>query len=196
MAIDVGGGLITIKSEVASGITYVVKNNPANANGIITSISISQKTTIEGVQVAIFIASGNDLTTRDIVSLPNRGYIGSATLTFDSIAGDFSPLEIQTGDYIGVYFSSGTLNSDTGDQDGMWDKNGDYIPCADEPFGASNYPDDSIYLSGAGYQLGRINIGDSWKEIQNIEINIGNSWKGLIPHSKINIGDIWKNFLY
>ncbi len=52
----------------------------------------------------------------------------------------------------------------------------------------------SLSLYATGYQLGQINIGDSWKDIQNIQINVGDSWKQLCDLN-INIGDVWKNGL-
>lgn len=37
----------------------------------------------------------------------------------------------------------------------------------------------------------KINIGDSWKEVDSIYINIGDSWEE-VSEMKINIGDTWK----
>ena len=39
----------------------------------------------------------------------------------------------------------------------------------------------------------KINIGDAWKDIDNIQINIGDSWKD-VDEAYINIGDSWKQF--
>jgi len=38
----------------------------------------------------------------------------------------------------------------------------------------------------------KINIGDSWKIVEEIKINIGDVWK-TVTNMQINIGDIWKN---
>ena len=41
--------------------------------------------------------------------------------------------------------------------------------------------------------MSKINIGDSWKDIEKIKINVGWVWKDASSAS-INIGDVWKNF--
>ena len=40
--------------------------------------------------------------------------------------------------------------------------------------------------------FGKINIGDSWKDVSEVKINIGDSWK-TVTDIKINIGDAWKS---
>lgn len=40
---------------------------------------------------------------------------------------------------------------------------------------------------------GKINIGDTWKEIAGQQINIGDTWK-TIQKAHINIGDTWKEW--
>lgn len=37
----------------------------------------------------------------------------------------------------------------------------------------------------------KINIGDSWKTVEEIKINVGDSWK-TVTKIQINIGDVWK----
>jgi hypothetical protein len=39
--------------------------------------------------------------------------------------------------------------------------------------------------------FGQINIGDSWKEIEELKINIGDEWK-TVDAWNLNIGDDWK----
>lgn len=48
--------------------------------------------------------------------------------------------------------------------------------------------DPSIWDAG----IGSINIGDSWKDIENIQINIGDVWKDY-SQVQVNISDTWKN---
>ena len=40
--------------------------------------------------------------------------------------------------------------------------------------------------------LGKININDSWKDIEEVSINISDSWKS-VGEWNLNISDIWKN---
>lgn len=50
-----------------------------------------------------------------------------------------------------------------------------------------------IYAAASGgANVQKINIGDSWKDIDAIKINIGDSWKDVAA-VKINIGDTWKD---
>jgi len=37
----------------------------------------------------------------------------------------------------------------------------------------------------------KVNIGDSWKDVDSIKINIGDTWKD-VSKIQINIGDAWK----
>lgn len=189
MAIDVGSSCEDRLSGTTGPITVVDKNNPANATGLIFQICIySYTAALTSVEVAAFSASGNDLTSRGYTSLANTG-VGSTTYT---APGDFTPFEIRSGDYIGIYFDNGALRMSLSGA-GLWDLAGDNIPCVSESF--ASQADRTISLYATGYQLGQINIGDSWKDIQNIKINVGDDWKQLVD-GKINIGDVWKDILH
>lgn len=48
-----------------------------------------------------------------------------------------------------------------------------------------------VYYTMPGTNL-KINIGDSWKTVEEIKINIGDVWK-TVTNAQINIGDVWKN---
>ena len=37
----------------------------------------------------------------------------------------------------------------------------------------------------------KINIGDSWKDVEELKINIGDVWK-TVTEVWINVGDVWK----
>jgi hypothetical protein len=41
------------------------------------------------------------------------------------------------------------------------------------------------------YVMGKINIGDDWKDIDEIQINIGDSWK-TVDEVYIQVGGIWR----
>lgn len=64
------------------------------------------------------------------------------------------------------------------------------------PFGGGAYSNSgdkfAIYaLVTVASNIGKINIGDTWKTASAVKINIGDSWK-TVTHAKINIGDTWK----
>ena len=39
----------------------------------------------------------------------------------------------------------------------------------------------------------QINIGDTWKDVNDVQINIGDAWK-TAAEAYINIGDTWKQW--
>ena len=190
MTIDVGTEAID-RPDKMDVPTFVVKDNPANATGIITQVLIYSRGefALEDLEVASFSASGDDLTTRESVSLASQP-VGLNTYNAPA---DFSPFEIRVGDYIGIYFTLGQIEcTDSGA--GVWQIIGDAIPCTSEA--ATPIANRTISLYATGYQLGQINIGDVFKDKQNIKINVGDSWKQIVPGSKTNISDVWKDILY
>ena len=193
MAIDVGPFAIDRASEVDGGATYISRANAANATGLIFFITIYATNTMSDIEVAAFAMSGNDATTRGLTTLANAS---AGETTYRAADGDFIPFEIRTGDYIGIFFNSAgnAFEFDDSGGSGVWVKSGDQIPCVGETFNISGWEAYEISLYGAGYQLGQVNIGDAWKDIQNIKINVGDDWKQIVD-GKINISDAWKSIL-
>lgn len=192
MAIDVGASASDRGSGIGKGSTIVGKENPANQTGLITYIAIYCPADAAGdvIQVASFSASGDDLTTRGYVSLADAS---PGLNEYHASAGDFIPFEIRTSDYIGIYVAGGEVDYDDASGSGVWGITGDYVPCSSQAF--TPVANATLSLWATGYQLGQINIGDTWKDIQNIQINIGDDWKQLLL-GFINIADDWKNILH
>ena len=64
--IVIGSEAINRADFYGAGGTRVVKDNPANGSGTITSIEIWAKASLSDCEVAIFyVVSGNNLSTRD-----------------------------------------------------------------------------------------------------------------------------------
>lgn len=188
MAIDVGidGDLST---TYGGGYTVVNIENPANATGLITQMSIYANGLCENVEVAIFSAVGDSLTTRSYVSVPNLG-VGAHGITG-------LHLEVRTGDYVGMYWTAATgkgVDAEATGGQGVWRASSDQIPCSGRTFDV--IAGQTLSISAAGYQLGHINIGDVHKDAQNVLINIGDAWKQITYGSVTNIGDVWKNILF
>jgi len=122
-----------------------INNNPANESGIINSVEIWSDTDLANCEVATFYRpdpSGfpNNFTTRDTY------YIG---VVLDDAKRTFSvDLDVEAGDYIGIYYTTGTIERDNKGCDGMWAKSGDYIPCTNINF--YNYATSAISLYGTG----------------------------------------------
>lgn len=122
-----------------AAITCVNKSYPALYSGTIRQVAIYADVNLSNVQVAsFFIVSGNNLSTRDYET------IGSVTAGSRK---EFNVnITIQAGDYIGIYFSAGTISSDnsTGKSVGLWIASNDKIPCTNQVF---------YYYSNVGVSL-------------------------------------------
>ncbi|MBA7465158.1 hypothetical protein ES707_00320 [subsurface metagenome] len=49
----------------------------------------------------------------------------------------------------------------------------------------------TVYYTEVALTNMKINIGDTFKDVDEIKINIGDSWK-TVTKIQINIGDVWK----
>jgi len=186
-SIDIGSTDGGLESRYATR-TYIDERNQANATGIITYIYISSNTVLENVKIAAFYKVSTDhFTTRGYVEL---GHASEEICSWNAEDGDFEPFIVRTGDYLGIYYSSGWFSGDRLGSDGGWVIGGDHIPCTNYSFSSVDHVRVPIYAEG--YQLGKINIGDSWKTVQNIKINIGDAWKQFLT-GEINISDTWKD---
>ena len=177
-------------SHYLDGYTYVNMGNPANATGLITQMTVYSSGTCANTEIAIFSAVGNSLTTRSYVT------VGALAAGVNGIVG--LNLEIRTGDYIGIYYTvvTGTgVEAEESGGSGLWYSAGDQIPCSGRTFDVLD-ADAKMSVSAAGYQLGYINIGDSWKVIQNIYINVGGDWKQVAFGSGVNVGDAWQSIFF
>ena len=141
-AIDVGSGAID-GGNYWNPQTLIDTKNPANDSGTITSVEIWAMTTydLSNCEVAIFfLVSGTNYSTRDTHT------IGSVTAgskqTFSGLS-----LDVQTGDYIGIYFSAGYLErNDTGVA--TYYVAGDHIPCTNQTFSLISGHTVSLYGTG------------------------------------------------
>jgi len=105
--IDVGSSAINRSGSFPSGFTLIDTANPANTSGILDKVEIWAATNITGFKLATFVsAGGGDYTCRDSVS------IGSITAGSKQTFTGFS-LQVQSGDFIGCYFATGSLEQDT-----------------------------------------------------------------------------------
>lgn len=122
--IDIGSEVIErlTGNYLQYGRTRIVKENPANASGNITSIEIWASENLSGVIVATFIQGAtNVFTARDSYSIGN--VTGDSKQTFEV------NLNVQKGDYIGIYYSSGYMGL-TLEGNGYWRFNGDQTTCS------------------------------------------------------------------
>jgi len=164
-AIDIGSAAINRNSSVTYGYTLINKDNPANESGKITSVDIWANVSLTSCQIAtFFVVSGDNLSTRDTY------YIGTVQLGFKRT---FTvDLDVQAGDYIGIYYPSGEIESNDTGYSGVWFSSGDLIPCTNHGFSTQSGDTMSLYGIGATTPAGVTWNGIVITKWNGIEITI------------------------
>jgi len=153
MAIDIGSGAVDREAGWVSGYTIILKSNPANASGVITSIEIFANLHLYGCIVGTFYTTnGSTLKCRDseVIGQVSSGYKETKSVS----------LAVEAGDYIGMYYSDGVMERATEFHNGLWYKTGEYIDPNDE----ATYEflaGDTISLCGIGVALVEKTSSDS-----------------------------------
>lgn len=148
-AIDMGSPAINRGSTFPTNYTIIEKANPANEAGTITSVEIWANTNLSDVEVATFYYTGvfSRYTTRD------THFIGAVTSgskqTFSGLS-----IDVQTGDYIGIFYYPGIMEIDTSGGTEMMYKAGDHIPCTDADFTSASGYLVSLYATGETITVG------------------------------------------
>ena len=125
---DIGDLATDRTGRVDAGSTRIYKNNPANFNGTITEIQIYASylmEDMEGCRVGIFReTTANKFTTR------SYAIIGDVAVGYSTHVVN---LNVQIGDYIGIYYSAGKFDTDY-EGAGQWRVVGNQIPCSNVLF--------------------------------------------------------------
>lgn len=108
--------------------TFIDKSNPANESGTITSVEIWANTELSNCEVATFFPEILPAySTRDSEAVGTVA--ASSKQTFEV------NLDVEAGDYIGLYYTAGKIEGETSGGAGVLYKSGDNIPCEDINFG-------------------------------------------------------------
>lgn len=119
MAVIYLGSSATDRPGGTAGMTLIVKESPASAFAYITSVEIWCNTNLSGCVVATFYnTGGNNFTVRDSHAI--GAVSAGAKRTFSGLS-----LLAYTGDYIGIYASSGMIDTSVSGGQGLWQLNGD-----------------------------------------------------------------------
>lgn len=143
VVIDIGNPAIYRDFAFAWNYTIIDLENPANESGKIKSVELWAKTNLLQCEVATFFhVAGNNYSTRD------HQYIGSVTAgakrTF------VVDINVQVGDFIGIYYDTGTIARDYVGGIGLMYAAGDRIPCTNLTFYLKE--DDRMSVYGIGVQ--------------------------------------------
>ena len=146
-AIDIGSPAIDGDDYADAPRTIVSGENPANATGKITSVEIWANTNMTGCKVAtFFVVSGNNLSTRDYQVIGDVTANSKQTFEVD--------LDVEEGDYIGVYFATGRIEFQMDvPAISRWEYTGDRIPCTNTAFTYYGYKFLSLYGTGVTIEI-------------------------------------------
>jgi hypothetical protein len=136
--IDVGPGATDRAGSQGYGDTYIDIDNPANASGIINSVELWFDTNASGVKVGVFYGSGTAYTC--------HGYVSIGSVTAGSKQTFAVNLAVQSGDFLGVYFTGGDI--DYGGTGTIYIKAGDHTADGYNTGYASLGAPISIYATG------------------------------------------------
>ncbi|MBA7538423.1 hypothetical protein ES705_30698 [subsurface metagenome] len=144
--IDIGSPATNRNVSRGSEWTIILKANPANASGKITSIEIWAANTLSNCKVATFYGTWP-------MSMSTRDYETIGTVTSGSKQ-TFSGLDrdVEAGDFIGIHYSSGAMEESSTGYDGFNYVAGDFIPCTNQPF-AGGQPGRTLSLYGTGITI-------------------------------------------
>jgi len=120
VAIDIGSNAID-RAEVDASThdTVINKDNPANANGFITSVEIWAHADLTNCKVGIFyLTDTNKLKCRSATTIGS--VIAGAKRIFSGLS-----LEVRVGDYLGIFWDYGSMERDTSGYLGNYSYPGD-----------------------------------------------------------------------
>lgn len=138
--IDVGYGAVNGAYTNTNNYTYICQDNPANETGTLTTMEFWFNATAGGVQCGTFYGSGTSYTSRDVETL---GTVSSGSKqTFSGLNCDVS-----SGDFLGIHFTSGTLERDDGT--GNWYKAGNQFGAGAQTYSYLSGSTQCIYATGS-----------------------------------------------
>ncbi|GAI90270.1 unnamed protein product, partial [marine sediment metagenome] len=143
--IDIGCPAIDRPYSFTGPRTAINRGNPANATGIINTIEIYANVELNMCKVATFyVTNENKLSTRD--------YEEIGTVTAGSKQTFTVSLNVQEGDYIGIYYLGGEMEREGYEKEGVWHTSNDQIPCYNHEFPLGGTWTISLY--GKGSEVG------------------------------------------
>lgn len=126
--IDIGPDAKGRDSTQIAGYTFVMLDNPANASGKIDKVELWFNTNAGGVKVGTFSRRiTSNFTCRDFATIGN--VTAGSKQTFTGL-----DIDVVVGDFIGIFFSSGTLEWDEAGYAGAYYKEGDQFETGEQAY--------------------------------------------------------------
>ena len=127
--------------------TIINKLDPSNGDGIITSVEIWALSNLTGCKIGIFYTTNGDiLKCRSAATIGNVTSGSSQTFPIDP------GISVETGDYIGIFYITGTIERDSEGFGDIWYFNADKCNVNDEET-YTLLVSDAISLYGTGETL-------------------------------------------
>ena len=183
MAIGIGSAAIDRSGVSWDGYTRIDLANPANAAGTIDTVQIYCAALMNGVVVGtFFLVSGTTYECRDSAAI---GEVTPGLKTFDGLS-----IGVEAGDFIGIYWTSGTLETDSSGGTGRLHASGEHIDPSDQAsYSSTDSGAQSVYSTGteSGPTPNAFN-----KILYTSEPPTPNAWNQV----KQEAGTGWKKLLY
>ncbi|MFA5429843.1 MAG: hypothetical protein WC329_01635 [Candidatus Omnitrophota bacterium] len=140
-SIDVGPGATDRAALEGAPYTMICLDNPANADGYLNTFQFWFVSTATGVKGGTFQGSGTTYTSRDYEAIGNVS--SGSVQTFTGLNCD-----VITGDFLGSFFTSGTIESAATGYTGLPYKAGDQFGAGEQTYSAFAGHTNSIYATG------------------------------------------------
>jgi len=147
MAIDIGPGAVDRVAARPAGYTFIDLANSSNGTGIINSVELyfdGTQADVTGVKVGIFYGSALSYTCRSSASI---GTVTKGSKQTFSLLN----LSVQTGDFLGVYATAGSIECATTGGSGIVYKLGDHLSDGAQTY--ELFADNVISIYGTGVTL-------------------------------------------
>lgn len=146
MTIDIGPGATSRSTSNASALyTSIDLANSANADGTLNIVELWFDSSATGVKVGTFYGTAPNFTSRDVATIGS--VTGGSKQTFTGLS-----IQVRNGDYIGIYYASGTIRYDlTGGAD-VYSKSGDQFGAGSQSY--TQYAGDAISAYATGVESG------------------------------------------
>lgn len=118
MAINIGAPATDRGAELGPGFTAIVLNTPAPHNGTLTTVELWAHGNLTDVKIGVLSRSGDNFTPRDYANIGN--VTGGSKQTIPDLT-----IDVQAGDYIGIYYLTAAMDLDTSGGDGVYYTSGD-----------------------------------------------------------------------
>jgi len=148
-SIDVGPGATNRATDTITTYTYIDLANIANATGKVTSIELWFNSDATGVSVGTFSVNGGDPTKYTNRASASIGNVTAGAKRTYNAPGDFTEFDVSTGDYLGVYMATGTIECDTVGGSGLYFKAGNQMGTGEQTYTNIAGCAVSIYATGS-----------------------------------------------